>query len=71
VGERKVVVHTGHIRVKGWAYSGCGRWPERVEVSPDGSSVWNVVAPEDMSEKRKFSWRTWHIDLPDGAEGWL
>lgn len=32
----QIVVHKGSIHVKGWAYSGGGRWPERVEVSSDG-----------------------------------
>lgn len=26
--------------MRGWAYSGGGHWPERVEVSGDGGSVW-------------------------------
>jgi len=37
---RDVVVHDGKIQVKGWAYSGGGRWPERVEVSSDGGFIW-------------------------------
>src|SRR5271170_1883200 len=37
---RDVVIHDGKIKVKGWAYSGGGRWPERVEVSSDGGFVW-------------------------------
>jgi sulfite oxidase len=42
---RDVVVHEGKIKVKGWAYSGGGRWPERVEVSADGGFVWFVQVP--------------------------
>jgi sulfite oxidase len=69
--SKEVVVHNGHIRVKGWAYSGGGHWPERMEVSSDGGFIWYAVAPEDMSDKHKYAWRTWHIDLPVDAEGWL
>lgn len=35
-GNKTVIIHDGKITVKGWAYSGGGNWPERVEVSPDG-----------------------------------
>jgi len=68
---KQVVVHEGKITVKGWAYSGGGRWPERVEVSSDGGFIWYEVPWENMSEKHKFSWRIWHMDLPVDAEGWL
>ena len=34
--DLQTVVHNGHITIQGWAYSGGGRWIERVEVSPDG-----------------------------------
>lgn len=67
---KEVVIHDGSIRVKGWAYSGGGRWPERVEVSPDGGFIWYEVPWENLSEKRKFAWRTWFIDLPMDFEGW-
>ena len=67
----KEVVHNGHIRVKGWAYSGSGHWPERVEVSSDGGYIWYDVHRENFSEKHKYAWRTWTIDLPVDAEGWL
>jgi sulfite oxidase len=33
---KQVVIHNGEVEMHGWAYSGGGRWPERVEVSPDG-----------------------------------
>lgn len=69
--NKEVVVHDGTINVKGWAYSGGGRWPERVEVSPDGGFIWYAVPIENMSKKHKFAWRTWEIDLPVDAEGWL
>jgi sulfite oxidase len=69
--NKDVVVHNGTITVKGWAYSGGGRWRERVEVSPDGGFVWYAVPLENMSKKHKFAWRVWHIDLPVDAEGWL
>ncbi|CAG8982800.1 hypothetical protein HYALB_00001081 [Hymenoscyphus albidus] len=68
---KDVVIHDGTMNVKGWAYSGGGRWPERVEVSPDGGFVWYPVPVENLSKKHKFAWRTWHIDVPVDAEGWL
>lgn len=33
---KQVVIHNGTIHCKGWAYSGGGRWPERIELSADG-----------------------------------
>jgi sulfite oxidase len=82
---RDVVIHDGKIKVKGWAYSEGGRWPERVEVSSDGGFVWYThfqtqmfiiagiyeVPPENLSKKYQHAWRTWHIDLRVDAEGWL
>jgi sulfite oxidase len=69
--NKQVVVHSGHIKVNGWAYSGGGHWPERVEVSRDGGYNWYEVPQENLSEKHKFAWRTWWISLPVDAEGWL
>ncbi|KAG0645159.1 hypothetical protein D0Z07_9167 [Hyphodiscus hymeniophilus] len=69
--SKEIIIHNGSISVKGWAYSGGGHWPERVEVSPDGGFVWYEVPLANLSPKRKFAWRTWHIDLPVDAEGWL
>lgn len=42
-----------------------------MEVSPDGGFVWYAVPNENLSAKHKFAWRTWHMDLPVDAEGWL
>lgn len=69
--NKDVVVHNGTITVKGWAYSGGGRWRERVEASPDGGFAWYAVPLENMSKKHKFAWHVWHIDLLVDAEGWL
>ncbi|KAI1759803.1 molybdopterin binding oxidoreductase [Hypoxylon sp. FL1150] len=69
--NKQVVVHEGQIEVKGWAYSGGGRWPERVEVSADGGFSWYAVPTENMSLKHKFAWRTWHTWLPCDVEGWI
>jgi sulfite oxidase len=69
--NKEVVVHNGKVHVKGWAYSGGGRWPERVEVSSDGGFVWYAVPPQNLSKKYQHAWRTWEIDLPVDAEGWL
>lgn len=40
--SREMIVHEGTIEIKGWAYSGGGRWIERVEVSPDGRVLFLV-----------------------------
>lgn len=68
---KQVVLHEGSIRCKGWAYSGGGRWPERVELSADGGFSWYTVPLENLSKKRKWTWRTWSIDLPCDVEGWV
>jgi len=65
------IVHDGTIKLRGWAYSGGGHWPERVEVSSDGGGVWYEVPDENLSEKYFYAWRLWEIDLPVDAEGWL
>ncbi|KAJ6504715.1 molybdopterin binding oxidoreductase [Mycena vitilis] len=69
--EKQVIIHDGKITLKGWGYSGGGNWVERVEVSPDGGSVWYAVDQEDMTEKHYHAWRLWKIDVPVDAEGWL
>ncbi|TGJ81656.1 hypothetical protein E0Z10_g7116 [Xylaria hypoxylon] len=69
--NKQVVIHEGKISVKGWAYSGGGRWPERVEVSADGGFSWYMVPVENLSPKHKFAWRTWHTELPCDVEGWI
>jgi sulfite oxidase len=38
-GDKQVIIHDGSIHLEGWAYSGNGNWPERVEISPDGYVV--------------------------------
>ncbi|KAK4443991.1 putative sulfite oxidase [Podospora aff. communis PSN243] len=65
------VVHEGKVEVRGWAYSGGGHWPERVEVSGDGGAIWYEVPTERMSRKYFHAWRTWSMELPVDAEGWL
>jgi len=69
--DKQVIVHDGHIRLEGWAYSGNGNWVERVEVSPDGGHVWYAVPQENMTEKHYHAWRLWNIELPVDPEGWL
>lgn len=69
--NKQVVVHEGAITMKGWAYSGGGRWPERVELSADGGFSWYAVPPEKLSTKHKFAWRTWEYTLPCDVEGWI
>jgi sulfite oxidase len=63
------IVHDGKIKMRGWAYSGGGHWPVRVEVSGDGGSVWYEVPYENMSKKYYYAWRLWEIELPVDAEG--
>ncbi|KAL3419051.1 Sulfite oxidase, mitochondrial [Phlyctema vagabunda] len=65
------IIHDGYIKLRGWAYSGGGHWPVRVEISGDGGSVWYEVPYQNMSEKYFYAWRTWEYDLPVDAEGWL
>jgi len=65
------IIHDGAIKLKGWAYSGGGHWPTRVEVSGDGGSVWYEVPFENLSQKYFHAWRLWHMELPIDAEGWL
>ncbi|KAG6831227.1 hypothetical protein H0H92_012024 [Tricholoma furcatifolium] len=69
--DKQVVIHDGKITLRGWSYSGGGNWVERVEVSPDGGSVWYAVPEENLTEKHYHAWRLWFIDLPVDAEGWL
>ena len=69
--NKQVVIHNGKIRCKGWAYSGGGRWPERVELSASGGFNWYTVPLENLSKKRTWTWRTWEIDLPCDVEGWI
>ncbi|KAL7936542.1 Oxidoreductase, molybdopterin-binding domain-containing protein [Trichoderma chlorosporum] len=68
---KQVCIHNGKIRCKGWAYSGGGRWPERVELSSDGGFNWYTVPVANLSKKRKWTWRTWEYDLPCDVEGWI
>ncbi|KAH8204401.1 hypothetical protein TruAng_001452 [Truncatella angustata] len=65
------IIHDGVIKLRGWAYSGGGHWPIRVEVSGDGGSIWYEVPYEKMSTKYFHAWRLWEIDMPVDAEGWL
>jgi sulfite oxidase len=69
--SKHVIIHNGQINCKGWAYSGGGRWPERVELSADGGFSWYEVPQENMSKKGRWTWRTWEIDLPCDVEGWI
>ncbi|KAM6487436.1 Oxidoreductase, molybdopterin-binding domain-containing protein [Trichoderma sp. SZMC 28011] len=68
---KQVCIHNGKIRCKGWAYSGGGRWPERVELSADGGFNWYTIPLENLSKKRKWTWRTWEYELPCDVEGWV
>ncbi|KAH8814943.1 Oxidoreductase, molybdopterin-binding domain-containing protein [Xylogone sp. PMI_703] len=65
------IVHDGKIKMRGWAYSGGGHWPVRVEVSGDGGAIWYEVPYDKMTEKYFYAWRLWEIELPVDAEGWL
>ena len=69
--DKAQIIHSGSITLRGWAYSGGGRWPERVEVSADGGSVWYEVPAHRMSTKYFFGWRIWSMDVPVEYEGWL
>jgi sulfite oxidase len=41
--DQDQIIHDGKIKLTGWAYSGSG-WPERVEISGDGGSIWYEVS---------------------------
>ncbi|MCJ1308472.1 hypothetical protein MMC25_002125 [Agyrium rufum] len=69
--EKAVIVHDGKITMKGWAYSGGGHWPERVEVSTDGGSIWYETPFEELTQKYFHAWRLWKVEVPVDAEGWL
>ncbi|BFZ63499.1 hypothetical protein YB2330_004622 [Saitoella coloradoensis] len=69
--EKQVVIHDGKIECQGWAYSGGGRWVERVEVSPDGGHTWFPAAVQDMTTKHYHAWRLWKLEVPTYAEGWI
>ncbi|KAG6900448.1 hypothetical protein C0993_010495 [Termitomyces sp. T159_Od127] len=69
--DKQVIIHDGKITLRGWSYSGGGNWVERVEVSPDGGSVWYAVPQDNLTEKHYHAWRLWRIDVPVDAEGWL
>jgi sulfite oxidase len=64
------IIHDGKIKLTGWAFSGSG-WPERVEVSGDGGSIWYEVPFDKMSKKYFHAWRIWEYEMPVDAEGWL
>ncbi|KAL7415976.1 Oxidoreductase, molybdopterin-binding domain-containing protein [Mrakia frigida] len=68
---KSVQVHDGFIDVAGWAYSGGGRWIERVEVSTDGGFNWFEVPEKNLSPKFYHAKRLWHMSVPVIAEGWL
>jgi len=69
--DKAQIVHDGAITLRGWAYSGGGNWPMRVEVSPDGGTVWYEVPWDGLSQKYFHAWRIWTLELPVDAEGWL
>lgn len=69
--SKQVIIHDGAINCKGWAYSGGGRWPERVELSADGGFSWYAVPAGNISDKHRWAWRTWNFALPCEVEGWI
>ncbi|GAB7351446.1 hypothetical protein MBLNU459_g2110t1 [Dothideomycetes sp. NU459] len=69
--DQDQIIHDGKIKLRGWAYSGGGSWPIRVEVSGDGGSIWYEVPYENLTTKYYHAWRLWEIELPVDAEGWL
>jgi len=69
--DKEVIVHDGKITLRGWAYSGGGRFPERVAGSADGGSVWYEVPYRRLSKKYWFGWRVWSLEMPVEYEGWL
>ncbi|KAL9079658.1 MAG: hypothetical protein Q9157_001490 [Trypethelium eluteriae] len=58
--DKDQIVHDGKIELRGWAYSGGGHWPIKVEVSGDGGNIWYQVPPDRLSKKYFHGWRTWN-----------
>ncbi|EEA24323.1 sulfite reductase, putative [Talaromyces marneffei ATCC 18224] len=54
-----VIIHNGKIHFKGWAYSGGGRWPERIELSSDGGFSWH----EPLTVRSAWNWGL-HVTSP-------
>lgn len=69
--DKSVIVHDGFVKMKGWAFSGGGHFPVRVEISMDGGNVWYETPYELLSDKHWHAWRTWEMDVPVDVEGWL
>ncbi len=69
--DKAQIIHSGTIKMRGWAYSGGGHWPIRVEVSGDGGAIWYEVPYQNLSQKYYHAWRLWEMDLPVDAEGWI
>lgn len=69
--DKAQIIHDGFIKMRGWAYSGGGHWPVRVEASGDGGHIWYEVPFQNLSQKYYHAWRLWEIDLPVDAEGWI
>ena len=65
------IIHDGKIALNGWAYSGSGHYPVRVEISGDGGNIWYEVPDANLSKKYFHAWRVWHYELPVDAEGWI
>ncbi|CDO69882.1 hypothetical protein BN946_scf184884.g41 [Trametes cinnabarina] len=53
--DKQVVIHDGHVELKGWSYSGGGNWVERVEVSPDG---WDLHVTSSCHRIKVYSVNT-------------
>jgi hypothetical protein len=70
---KQVVIHNGEMEIKGWAYSGGGRWIERVETSPDGGFTWYSCPVQNMSKKYKVRLLhllcSYYTDLFNSSDG--
>lgn len=55
-------VRAGRVLVRGIAFSGSGQPVERVEVSGDGGSSWEIARLDPNAHR--WAWRFWHVWLP-------
>lgn len=68
--EKVKVNDKGHIKVRGYAWSGGGRRIVRVDLTTDGGKTWHVadLEQEDVPDGRHYGWSLWTANLPVSAE---
>ncbi|KAL3276451.1 hypothetical protein HHI36_011832 [Cryptolaemus montrouzieri] len=67
VPNTTVKVENGHIKVKGYAWSGGGQDIVRVDVTCDGGKTWHVARfdhHDPQTHPQHWSWTLWSCELP-------